>query len=303
MTRPYTKLPLTLPQQVQQLKDRGMVFADPAHAEFLLSQINYYRLEAYWLPFEISRDPHAFKPGTDFETAVNLYVADRELRLLFLDAIERIEVAMRTQWAYHLSHHAGAHAHLEMKLATNPSKWLENMTRLSREVERSNEIFIQHLRSTYAEMLPPVWACCEVMSFGLLSNWYFYLKPMAVRQAIAKHFGVHHDTLASWLTHLSYVRNICAHHGRLWNRQMVITPGAPKTRPAVLKGEFVTAEPDSRKIYNTMLLMLHLMDVIAPQSRWRQRLLDLLHKGVWDTSKMGFSAGWEERPIWKGAAA
>ena len=299
MTIPFAKPATTYAQQVALLQSRGMVFADPAKAEFFLEQINYYRLSAYWLPFEANHPSHQFQPGTTFEQVLAIYMADRELRLLFLDAIERIEVSVRAHWAYQMAHRHGPYAHLEMALAQDHKLWLNHLSRLVSEVGRSKEKFILHMNATYQEMLPPVWATCEVMSLGLLSNWYGNLKPIATRTAIAAAFQVDHETLGSWLQHLSIVRNLCAHHSRLWNRSMTVTPRVPGNKPARLQGQFVTAGQDARKIYNTALLTLHLMDVIAPQSGWRGKLRDLLTRGDLNPANMGFPASWLARPIWQ----
>jgi abortive infection bacteriophage resistance protein len=100
----YSKPALSIEQQISQLCGRGMVIADTRLASHYLSQINYYRLTSYWLPFESNHDTHAFQRGTNFEQVLDLYIFDRELRLLVLDAIERVEVAVRTQLSFHLGH-------------------------------------------------------------------------------------------------------------------------------------------------------------------------------------------------------
>jgi abortive infection bacteriophage resistance protein len=170
MKRPFTKRPTTYAQQVELLQQRGMQVDDSATVEFYLQHLNYYRLGAYWLPFEADHATHTFRPGTRFDDVLNLYVFDRELRLLVLDAIERIEVSVRGQWAYQLAHRHGCHAHLDPNLAYKQNLWQANLDKLTEEVNRSDETFIKHLKATYTEALPPVWAVCEVMSLGLLSR-------------------------------------------------------------------------------------------------------------------------------------
>lgn len=93
----YNKPPLTFDQQVNQLISREMNVLDRQKAALQLSHINYFRLAAYWLPFERSDSAHRFEKGTDFDVVLNDYVFDRELRLHLLNAIERIEVSFRTQ--------------------------------------------------------------------------------------------------------------------------------------------------------------------------------------------------------------
>ena len=134
---PFTKPSTTYDQQIAILRQRGMRVNDEEVARFYLQHLNYYR----------------------------------SLRLLVLDAIERIEVSVRSQWAYHLAHQHGPHAHLDISLAANPARWHSDSLKLTKEVQRSDEVFIRHLKATYSESLPPVWAVCEVMSLGLI--WVF----------------------------------------------------------------------------------------------------------------------------------
>jgi abortive infection bacteriophage resistance protein len=296
--QPFTKPATTYAEQVALLLKRGMVIDDPVSAAFYLQHLNYYRLGAYWLPFEADHGSHTFKPGTRFSDVLNLYIFDRELRLLVLDAIERIEVSVRGQWAYQMAHLHGTHAHLDQALAHKSWHWQSNLDKLTKEVERSDETFVQHLTKTYSEALPPVWAVCEVMSLGLLSRWYGNLKPMPTRRAIASVYGIDQKVMESWLHHLTYIRNTCAHHNRLWNREFTITPEQPLSKPAQLVKEFV---PGSRKLYNTLVILLHYMDIIAPSHHWRQRVKDLLNSHGIQTTAMDFPADWAGKAIWQGA--
>jgi len=296
MQRPFPKPATTFAQQVAILQQRGMAIADPSSAEFYLQHLNYYRLGAYWLPFEADHATHRFKPGVCFEDVLNLYIFDRELRLLVLDAIERVEVSVRCQWAYQLAHCHGPHAHLEANLALKQHHWQANLAKLTDEVNRSDEIFISHLMDSYSEPLPPVWAVCEVMSLGLLSRWYNTLKPMPTRRAIASVYGIDEGVMQSWLHHLSLVRNVCAHHSRLWNRDFSITPKDPRSKPSHLHGEFITG---SRKLYNSLVILLHFMDIIAPQHHWRTRLKNLIVLHAAPVKAMDFPHDWRERPIWQ----
>jgi abortive infection bacteriophage resistance protein len=298
MKRPFGKPATTYTEQVELLQQRGMVIDDPAEAEFYLQHLNYYRLGAYWLPFEVDHATHRFRTGTRFADVLKLYVFDRELRLLVLDAIERVEVSVRSQWAYQMAHRHGPHAHLDPALAYRRRLWEQNLTRLADEVNRSDETFIRHLVETYTEALPPVWAVCEVMSLGQLSRWYNSLKSMATRRAIADVYALDEKVLQSWLHHLTHVRNTCAHHSRLWNREFTITALLPRTKPAGLAAQL---NDGSRRLYNTLVLLLHCMDLVAPHHHWRRRLAALLSAHRIDVSEMGFPMGWERMPIWQEA--
>lgn len=274
-----------------------MVIADPARVAFFLQHLNYYRLGAYWLPFEADHATHQLRAGTTFEQVLDLYVFDRELRLLVLDAIERIEVSVRAQWAYQLAHRHGPHGYLDRSIAHRDDQWQNDHRDLSREVKRSDETFIRHLLKTYAEVLPPVWAVCEVMSLGLLSRWYANLKPMPTRRSIAGVYGLDERTLQSWLHHLSHLRNVCAHHSRLWNREFTITPMMPRSKPATLVELF---QAGSRRLYNSLLILLYFLDIVAPDHHWRLRFGELLGKHVVPLGAMDFPEGWDAMAVWQG---
>jgi abortive infection bacteriophage resistance protein len=121
-------------EQLELLISRGMQVRDREKALNHLSHINYYRLEAYWLPYEVSRATHQFADNTDLNTILSHYLFDREFRLLLLDAIERIEVSFRTQWAYHISHSYGPHGYLENSrgLRKNERRLLSDISELRR---------------------------------------------------------------------------------------------------------------------------------------------------------------------------
>ena len=296
MTRPFDKPSTSYEEQVLILKNRGMQIDDELSAVFYLEHVNYYRLCAYWLPFEADHQTREFKPGTKFEDILDLYVFDRELRLLLLDAIERVEISVRSHWAYEMAHKHGTHSHLEQNLATNKEYWEKNKKDLLREISRSDEAFIKHLKQSYQEESPPIWAVCEVMSIGLLSKWLSNLKPESTRKSIAKAFSLGESTLISWLSHLTIVRNLSAHHARLWDREFIRKPEEIQTKPAILVGEFV---PGSVRLYNTLVILLCLMDVIAPKHHWRQRLREFLLKHQKNLQTMSFPPDWDKKQIWQ----
>jgi abortive infection bacteriophage resistance protein len=292
----FSKPALSASQQVELLEQRGMLIPDRKDAEFYLRHLNYYRLVGYWLPFELDHPTHTFRPGTTFRDVLNLYFFDRELRLLVLDAIERIEVSARSRWAYEMAHRHGPHGYLDSALARNPKLFSSNLASLQKETDRSDETFVRHFRDTYAEALPPSWAVCEVMTLGLLSKWFTNLRPMKTRRAIGDGFHIDEHTMQSWLHHFTYVRNVCAHHSRFWDRDFRITPELPKTKPAGLRLQLVTS---SRRSYNTLTLLLYLLDLISPGHHWRERLLRLIADHKVDLKLMDFPQDWAQLPLWQ----
>lgn len=293
----YLKPPLTIEQQVELLAARGLGVPDKDKAAHYLAHLNYYRLRAYWLALEQDPKQHLFKGGATFDQVLDLYVFDRKLRLLLLDAIERIEVSLRTRWAYYLAHQYGSHAYLDKLHFINSDKHAKSLETLQKEVQRSDETFIKHYLKTYTDPnLPPIWAVCEIMTLGQLSRWYENLAKPADRQAIGRIYCLDERVLRSFFHHLSIVRNLCAHHSRLWNRRFVITLMLPK-RPTRLAAYLNPRAP--RNLYNTLVLVRYVLALISPESQWDERLVNLLREHpAAEPSAIGFPQNWCELDIW-----
>lgn len=275
-----------------------MQFRDVNRSEHYLSHLNYYRLSAYWLPFEETHSPCLFRKGTEFNTILEHYIFDRELRLLLMNAVERIEVSLRTQWAYYLSHSYGAHAHLDEKIHNSQNgKWnyAKNVNMLCETTKGSKEVFIRHF-DQYSEKLPPIWVVCEIMTLGQLSKWYKNLKFRKDRNGIAKVYALDEKVLSSFLHHLSIIRNICAHHGRLWNREFTFSYTLPNNALG-LSENFNQVE--KKKIYNTLVMLAYLMDCINT-NKWKSKIKDLFIKHPEVNSRyMGFPENWRDLLFWK----
>jgi abortive infection bacteriophage resistance protein len=103
--------------------------------------------------------------------------------------------------------------------------------------------------------------------------------------------------MKSLLEHTVYLRNLCAHHSRLWNRRFTITLALPTTQPMAILSSLHPAE--DRRIYNTLVLLQHLVDVIDPANTWGRRLHDLIaSQPSMVTPHMGFPSAWRTRPVW-----
>lgn len=297
MTKPaYSKPAMTLFDQLALLKSRGMTVADDARAMHYLGVINYYRLAAYWLPYEADHATHLFKPCTQFEDILNDYGFDRDLRLLINDAIERVEVAMRTQVAYQLSLKYGPHFFLNDTIFKDPSLYTQMLGKLRSDIQSSKEVFIQHFHDNYSDALPPAWATVEIMTLGQLSKWFAQIESSANRNLIARHFDFDEIQLVSFLHHLAVIRNISAHHGRLWNREFRFTFKIPKHRPKELLGSMNPAA--QKKIYNTLTVLAYFLDNISPSHHWRRKLKDLMRATPAKQATMGFPENWKTLPIW-----
>ncbi len=276
---------LRIDQQINQLKSRGMIFHDEEKAKYYLENLNYYRLAGYWLIFEKNHEPHEFMTNTYFEEILDLYIFDRELRLLLLDAIERIEVSIRSRLAYYLAENFGSHPHLKPEIFESPLNYARTLTKLKSELDRNRkELFIKHHSDKYNEELPPIWVSVEVMTMGQISNWYSNIKDRKYKQVIAKYYELDEKILSSFLHHLTIVRNTSAHHSRVWNRKFTIDFILPNL-PKELNEKF---NPSSKKyIYNTLVMCEYLMNIISDDNSWKKRLDDLILKYNIDIKRMG----------------
>ncbi|MCL2297432.1 MAG: Abi family protein [Proteobacteria bacterium] len=299
----YSKPPLPIDDQLALLKQRGMLFNDESVARNTLEHINYYRLRAYWLPFEIpSGDTfdrnHRFKEGTCFEHVLAYYTFDQRLKLLLIDAIERIEISLRTRFSLELGLKYGSHAHAESALFKKAEVHSRCLESLEEEMGRSKEVFIKHYIETYDRpRFPPVWVSCEIMPLGILSKWIDNLKKREDKKLIARIYGFNEEIICSFLHHLSTVRNLCAHHARVWDRRFTIRMKIP--RHSSTAGFFARQENDNR-IYNTLLMLKLMLDKICPDSSWKDRLLQLIDRMPEKTaSSMGFPDGWRSFSVWR----
>lgn len=296
----YTKPALTVDQQILQLQGRGMAFGDRGLAAGYLREINYYRLRGYWLRRESDRRSHRFEPGTTFEGVLTDYVFDRELRLLVLDAVERLEVSIRTRFAHNLGLRYGSHAHLDGTIFKDRSqRWSHPraVASLVAEVERRTEAFIQHIRKSYDEILPPLWVTVEVMTLGQVSLWFGNLRHGADRKAIGGDYGLDEVLLSSFLHHLTIVRNVCAHHGRLWDRRLPFQARLPRRNPAALVMSLNHKDMDCH--YNTLTMLGWLVSRISPAASWVARVAHHIESHPPAKVLMGFPEDYQRRPVWQ----
>ncbi|WP_334545054.1 Abi family protein [Rhizobium leguminosarum] len=299
MKQPYTKPALSIADQLSHIA-HGMTITDRAAAEHALQHLSYYRLSAYWLPFEQDKNLSGprFAPGTRFETVLALYEFDRKLRAITMSAIERLEVAIRGSWAYHLAMKTGPHGYLASGLCTDQRFYQANLKGLQDDINNSKDVFIQHYYSKYSgPPMPPVWMASEIMTFGRLSRWYKALDQASDRQAVADPFDLDEAIFVPFVHHLSVVRNTCAHHSRLWNRIFHVPLRLPKKRPVELATSINRVA--GAKIHNTFAMLIYALKRCAPDDTFAADIRDhLATHPTGDIGGMGFPAGWEGRPIW-----
>ena len=295
----FNKTAKSFNDQLALLRSRGLNIPDEQKALRYLSNVSYYRLSAYMLPFQIYNNPsHTFLDDTEFDNILNLYVFDRQLRLLIFDEIERIEIAFRCQVIYQYTMSKGSNWYEDPKEFYNPHNFAKFLTTFNDEFNQSKEVFIQHYKDKYTSPShPPAWMGLEILSFGQLSKLFKNLVTSDEKKKVGRHFHLHHIVLSSWMESLSYIRNTCAHHSRLWNRTITVKPTLPNHTNQLWIDKKLQYNPD--KIGIVLATINYLIKSINPQSSFQSKLKDLIHscKEV-NIKAMGFPADWEKDPFW-----
>ena len=214
------------------MNDRGMV-ADRDDLINHLRDVGYYRLSGYW-HIHKKQGSDEFWEGTTFRRVWDMYVFDRQFRLVVFDAVEGVEVYMRVQLAYILAEQTGPFGFLDRgKLPRLSEKRYGHFIEKCHDTygrAKRGEPFAKHFHNKYGDHhdLPPYWILVNVMDFGMVVALYKG-SPVLVRKQIAHNLGINTTVLDSWLLTVNTVRNICAHHGRLWNRTIGNPPKIPRS--------------------------------------------------------------------------
>ena len=277
-----------------------MLIENDQHAFHYLEHISYYRLAGYWWSMQLNKTDHVFKPNSRFGDVIHLYNFDQELRILIFDVIEKIEISLRTKLIYHLSHEFDAWWFQNISLFTDAKAVIKTLASLQEEVSRSKDIFIKEHNSKYKEDLrfPPAWKTLELTSFGSLSKLYGNLKNnISSKDKIAYEFGaVNHTYLPSWLQSIAQIRNYCAHHSRLWNRNL---PGTPKILSKPPYKWLNDIPVNTQKLYIHLCLMRYMLNIIVTNNTFNHKLSDLLLKyPSVDSTALGFASDWKNEPLW-----
>ncbi|MDO7174155.1 Abi family protein [Mariniflexile sp. AS56] len=305
----YSKPPLSYQQQFERLSSRGLSFEGcEEKALHLLEKLSYYRLSGYW--YTLLANPktnHRFKADAHFNQAFELYKFDRELRLLILNQIEKIEVAIRAVISYECSHSWGVFWLSDTNNFKSHSQHTRDISKMFNEVNRSNELFITNYKNKYIEELPPSWMALEVCSFGSLSYIYSNLKGGRTKRNISQKFGLRDDVFVTWLHTLVYIRNTCAHHSRLWNKNLKIKATVPEQTSLdwIVNCYNMDTRTQNRvhikkRTYFVLCMLKYLLQSVNPRNSFKEKLDDLFTQyPLVDRKALGYTDDWETEPLWQ----
>ncbi|BBP45121.1 peptide ABC transporter substrate-binding protein [Thiosulfatimonas sediminis] len=236
MKKPYDKEPLTPKALLDKYIRNGLIVADRQY-DVALAYFHFvgaYRLKGY-LHHYIHPESKSFPESFDFEYLRQQYEFDRELRGLIINAIDRIEVAIRTVMSNSLSLRYGAHWFLNDSIFNNTREWNhEKLTYKIREDLKNAQkrTFVQHYYKHYDQPeLPPSWAVSEIVSFGFWSKTYSILKDPTVKKAISMKFDIDQpEVFRSWIHSLTVLRNHAAHHAQILRSPIRVKPSNYKRK-------------------------------------------------------------------------
>lgn len=308
---------------IELMRERGLIIEDEALAFRALERIGYYRLTGYFLPFQDTKSPlapHDFHPGARLEDVLALYSFDTELRCLLNQALEKLEVALRTSICEHMCSQYGAHWYTASKSfetgkhtgilekAANHLDFDLQNDRPYKQInadKKSRQLFLDHYYDKYDDpKMPAAWMLREIASFGFWAQVYEALQPRDRRQVanLWRHPDgqrIDDELLLSWLWSISILRNRCAHHTRITNRNFPFAPKLPDKNPS--KDLFYSKTDDLR----TLLVIVFILTRSAnPEFDLRGKLLSLFQvfSSVNIEDATGFSMesknDWKETSFW-----
>ena len=326
----FTKPAITPLEQLELLKKRGLTIIDGTRSLCFLEAVGFFRLTPYMRPFQIGDGEHQFKHGTKFKQLTRLYDFDRCLRLLIIDAIERTEVAIRAHISNELGSKYGAHWYLDkdhfkksyqhqrliQTVHDKQQAALDDYNRECQRIEqlkttdkiyktylknkRGQESYGRHYALTYHQPeLMPSWAMLEEISLGELSHLYKGLARDKDKKSIAHGFDLYPPLLESWLHTITVIRNICAHHARLWNRELGIKPAYP-TQKSFSWPSYLDKEHPHTRVAIVFPILHHMMQRVSPDTGWHNRLFSLFDDfNEIPLNSMGLPRNWRSDKFWK----
>lgn len=318
----YQKPPTTIPEQIEKLKSRGLTIDNDERAAKYLTTIGYYRLTGYMYHMQLADGSHKFKNDISFDDIIDTYNFDKKLRYLFASYLERVEIAMRTLltnsysakygffWYTNDAHYTKLSVPDDIQERVDrgeiplPRKYFDTHKYINESVKESfikaTELFILKFKEQYTgESLPPSNMAMEILSMGKISRMYEALKNAPEKQQVADAFKLPHILLSSWLIYLTNIRNICAHHGRLWNRRTTADRFTIPSKKS-LKFEGEISESFNVTLYGTLSVLLRLLNTINPENSLEKKFRKLLAEyPKINIRYMGFPESWEETPAWR----
>lgn len=276
--------PLSIDEQIENLKVLGLIIKDEEYARRILNDISYFRLiKAYSLGFKPQNGN--YYENVTFEQIVELYLFNANFRQITFCEIEKIEVNMRCRVANYFASKYGVLGYKDSENFIDEEYHNSFLEDIEEEVRRNSKApFVRNFKENYEGGELPIYALVEVFSLGTLSKFFKNMKNPD-KKVIATSFGIGYTYLESWLESISYVRNICAHYGRLYNAKLSKTP--------VLYKEYSKAGIGNNRVFGVLLCMKHILKNDKHWNQYVDQVDELIQKyEKVDIKTMGFPDDW-----------
>lgn len=278
--------PMTIDEQVENLKSIGLIVNDEEYAKKILNDISYFRLVK---AFSLNLKPKngCYDRQTTFKEIVDLYLFNANFRQIIFPEIEKVEINVRCRLANFFAAQYGVLGYLQAENFADENYHAQFLKDINEEIGRNSKApFVRNFRENYEGGNLPIYALVEVFSFGTLSKFYKNMLNKD-KKTIAKTFGVGYTYLESWLESISYVRNICAHYGRIYNAKLSKTP--------ILYKEYTQVGIGNNRIYGVLLCLKHLLKNDVHWNLFVDNIELLFDKYQYvKISTMGFPENWKE---------
>ena len=278
--------PMTIDEQVENLKSIGLIVNDEEYAKKILNDISYFRLVK---AFSLNLKPKngCYDRQTTFKEIVDLYLFNANFRQIIFPEIEKVEINVRCRLANFFAAQYGVLGYLQAENFADENYHAQFLKDINEEIGRNSKApFVRNFRENYEGGNLPIYALVEVFSFGTLSKFYKNMLNKD-KKTIAKTFGIGYTYLESWLESISYVRNICANYGRIYNAKLSKTP--------ILYKEYTQVGIGNNRIYGVLLCLKHLLKNDVHWNLFVDNIELLFDKYQYvKISTMGFPENWKE---------
>ena len=277
---------ISINEQIENLKELGLIIENEEKAKAFLNDVSYFRLiKAYSLGLKPKNG--SYQANITFDLLRELYLFNAAFRQLLFAQIERVEVNLRCRISNHVSMIYGVMGYKQAGNFSNQAYHEAFLAEVKSEIERNKRLpFVTNFLNNYEGESLPFYAIVELLSFGTLSKFYKNLKNPD-KKAIAQTYGVGYTYLESWMEHIAFVRNICAHYGRIYNVNLTKTP--------ILYKQYTEQGISNIRIFATLICLKHLL---ANDRHWREfvETIELLFEKYTHVriELMGFGADWKD---------
>ena len=293
----YSKRPFTIEEHIEILKERKLIIPNEDRATKYLNSIGYFRITGYMYHLQ---DPETnfFNKDITFDKIIDLYKFDKKLRAIIIEYLERIEVALRAKITNGYSLSYGFFWYTKNQLYADLDVYQLINEEIQKKFESSQENFLRAYKFKYtSETLPPSNMALEILTLGKLSRLFKGLKNEEEKMRISREFNLPPTTLSSWLIYLTNVRNVCAHHSRLWNKKISADrPTIPSREKYKFNGEITN--DFNTTMYGIVSIINRLLLSFNPENMFIEKIEALIEEYSIDTSLMGFPNEWKETATW-----